>query len=30
MNARDELVAILRDAADAVIAAGLPVRTYEG
>ena len=30
MNARDELVAILRDAADAVIAAGLPVLTYEG
>ena len=30
MNARDELAAILREAADAVIAAGLPVLTYEG
>ena len=30
MNARDELAAILRGAADAVIAAGLPVLTYEG
>ena len=30
MNARDELTAILREAADAVIAAGLPALTYEG
>ena len=30
MNARDEFAAILREAADAVIAAGLPVLTYEG
>jgi hypothetical protein len=30
MGARDELASILRDAADAAIAAGLPVLTYEG
>ena len=30
MSARDELAAILREAADGVIAAGLPVLTYEG
>ena len=30
MSARDELAAILREAAEGVIAAGLPVLTYEG
>lgn len=30
MGARDELASILRDAADAAIAAGVPVLTYDG
>lgn len=30
MSSRDELAGILREAADVVIAAGLPVLTYDG
>ena len=30
MGARDELAAILRDAADAAVDAGLPVLTFDG
>ena len=30
MGAREELTSILRDAAEAAIAGGLPVLTYEG
>ncbi len=30
MDARDELAAILRDAADAAVDAGLPVLTFDG
>ena len=30
MGSRDELALILRDAADAAVAAGLPVLTYDG
>jgi len=30
MGAREELTSIMRDAAEAAIAGGLPVLTYEG